>query len=200
MIFSISTMTGNIIFYHITMILKVKRLAQYLDDFMGGFSYKGDTCNADLVSTEQAGSCLSLAILTKAYALLVGLKVEFRKVNSAPIYSRENGVMTISSHVQTHIHAPPQRNKDKFSFSFSKVIIDYFPSPGRFLGNVVSGNDFVSMYYQNLAVKALMVDDLDMAYSFLAAAMQLSPNNVETLNTQHSTLWPSCIKNSESLI
>jgi hypothetical protein len=51
-----------------------------------------------------------------------------------------------------------------------------------------------------LAVKALMVDDLDMAYSFLAAAMQLSPNNVETLNTQHSTLWPSCIKNSESLI
>jgi tetratricopeptide (TPR) repeat protein len=160
-----------------------KRLAQYLDDFMGGFSYKGDTYNADLASTEQAGNCLSLAILTKTYASLVGLKVEFRKVNSAPLYSRKNGVMTISSHVQTHIHAPPQTNKDKSNFSFSKVIIDYFPSPGRFLGDVVSDDDFVSMYYQNLAVKALMVDDLDMAYSFLAAAMQLSPNNVETLNT-----------------
>ena len=160
-----------------------KRLAQYLDDFMGGFSYKGDTYNADLASTEQAGNCLSLAILTKAYASLVGLKVEFRKVNSAPLYSRKNGVMTISSHVQTHIHAPPQSDKDKFSFSFSKVIIDYFPSPGSFLGDVVSDDDFVSMYYQNLAVKALMVDDLDMAYSLLAAAMQISPNNIETLNT-----------------
>jgi len=160
-----------------------KQLAQYLDDFMGGFSYKGDTYNADLASTEQAGNCLSLAILTKAYASLVGLKVEFRKVNSAPLYSRKNGVMTISSHVQTHIHAPPQTDKDKFSFSFSKVIIDYFPSPGGVLGDVVSDDDFVSMYYQNLAVKALMVDDLDMAYSLLAAAMQLSPNNIETLNT-----------------
>jgi Flp pilus assembly protein TadD len=160
-----------------------KRLAQYLDDFMGGFSYKGDTYNADFASTEQAGNCLSLAILTKAYASLVGLKVEFRKVNSAPLYSRKNGVMTISSHVQTHIHAPPQTNKDTFSFSFSKVIIDYFPSPGSFLGDVVSDDDFVSMYYQNLAAKALMTNDFNMAYSLLAAALQLSSNNIVTLNT-----------------
>lgn len=159
-----------------------KRLAQYLGDFLSGFTYRGDTHNADLASTEQAGNCLSLAILTKAYASLVGLKVEYRKVNSAPVYSRENGIVTISSHVQTHVYASSQTNS-KFNFFFSKVIIDYFPSSRGVLGGVVSDNDFVSMYYQNLAAKALMADDLDMAYSLLVKAMQLSPNNIETLNT-----------------
>jgi Flp pilus assembly protein TadD len=160
-----------------------KRLAQYLDVFLSGFTYRGDTYNADLASTEQAGNCLSLAILTKAYASLVGLKVEYRKVNSAPVYSRENGIMSISSHVQTHVHGPSQTNKNKFNFSFSKVIIDYFPSPRGVKGGVVSDDDFVSMYYQNLAAKALIGKDLDLAYSLLAAAIQLSPNNIETLNT-----------------
>lgn len=39
------------------------------------------------------------------------------------------------------------------------------------------------MYYQHLAVKVLIEDNLDRAYSLLAAAMQLSPDNIETLNT-----------------
>lgn len=160
-----------------------KRLAQYIDSFLSGFSYKGDTYNADLASTEHAGNCLSLAILTKAYASLVDLKVEYRKVNSKPVYSRHDGIVTVSSHVQTHVHAPAKVSDDKFQFFFSKVIIDYFPSSKSSLGDPVDDADFVSMYYQNLAAKALMLKDLDLAYSLLAAAMQLSPNNIETLNT-----------------
>jgi tetratricopeptide (TPR) repeat protein len=159
------------------------RLAQYLDNFLSGFTYRGDTYNADMASTEQAGNCLSLAILTKAYASLVGLKVEYRKVNSAPVYSRDNGIISLSSHVQTHIFAPPQTNRNKFSFYFSKVIIDYFPASRGAIGGVVNDDDFVSMYYQNLAAKALMTNDYNLAYSLLAAALQLSSNNIETLNT-----------------
>jgi hypothetical protein len=76
-----------------------KRLYQYLERFLSGFTYKGDTYNADLASTKHADNCLSLAILTKAYASLVGLKIEYRKVNSEPIYSRKNDIMILSSHV-----------------------------------------------------------------------------------------------------
>jgi Flp pilus assembly protein TadD len=159
-----------------------KRLAEYLDVFLSGFSYKGDTYNADLASTKHAGNCLSLAILTKAYASLVGLKIEYRLVNSAPVYTRKNGIMTISSHVQTHVYAPAKTN-NKYDFFFSKVIIDYFPSNGGMLGGVVDDADFVSMYYQNLAAKALLAKDFDKAYSLLSVAMQLSINNIETLNT-----------------
>jgi Flp pilus assembly protein TadD len=160
-----------------------KRLYNYLEHFFSGFTYKGDTYNADLASTKHAGNCLSLAILTKAYASLVGLKVEYRKVNSEPVYSRENDIMTISSHVQTHVYAPAKLDNRKSTFFFSKVIIDYFPSSRSHIGGVVENVDFESMYYHNLAAKALIEENFDYAYSLLAAAMQLSPNNIETLNT-----------------
>lgn len=160
-----------------------KRLYQYLEGFLSGFTYKGDTYNANVASIEQAGNCLSLAILTKAYASLVSLKVEYRKVNSEPVYSRQNGIVTFSSHVQTHVHAPAKVSGDKFKFFFSKIIIDYFPSSKGKLGSVVDDADFVSMYYHNLAAKALIVEDFDKAYSLLSAAMELSPLNIETLNT-----------------
>ena len=159
------------------------RLAEYISEFLSGFTYRGETYNANLAAIEQAGNCLSLAILTKAYASLVGLKVEYRKVNSEPVYSRENGIMTISSHVQTHVHAPAQLDNRKIDIHFSKVIIDYFPTSRGVKGGRVSDEDFISMYYQNLAAKALVNNELDRAYSLLSAAMQISPDNIETLNT-----------------
>jgi tetratricopeptide (TPR) repeat protein len=161
------------------------RLYDYLDNFLDGFDYKGKTYNAHLASTEQAGNCLSLAVLTKAYASLANLEIEFRQVNSAPIYQRSVGVMTISSHIQTHLYAPKKILKDKHSINIlrSKIIIDYFPSSQRYIGGVVKDEDFVAMYYQNLAAEAIIEREFDLAYSLLAAAMELSPNNSETLNT-----------------
>jgi tetratricopeptide (TPR) repeat protein len=41
----------------------------------------------------------------------------------------------------------------------------------------------VSIYYQNLAAKAILVEDFDKAYSLLSIAMQRSKNNIDTLNT-----------------
>lgn len=162
-----------------------KRLYNYFDNFLDGFDYKGKTYNAHMASTELAGNCLSLAVLTKAYASLANLEIEYRKVNSAPIYQRNIGVMTISSHIQTHLYAPKTIKKDKHSISVlrSKIIIDYFPSSNSLVGGVVEENDFAAMYYQNLAAEAIVEEDFNLAYSLLVAAMELSPNNSETLNT-----------------
>ncbi|MEP1445476.1 MAG: hypothetical protein ABJK37_05065 [Paraglaciecola sp.] len=162
-----------------------KHLYNYIDNFLDGFDYRGETLNADLAARQRAGNCLSLAILTKAYASLVGLDIEFRKVNSAPIYQRNAGVMTISSHVQSHLYAPKMTNKDKYTLSVlrSKIIIDYFPTSNSFIGGLISDADFTAMYYQNLAAEAIVAMKFDLAYSLLDAAMKLSPNNSETLNT-----------------
>ncbi|MGS2720367.1 tetratricopeptide repeat protein [Paraglaciecola aestuariivivens] len=161
------------------------RLYNYIDQLLDGFSYKGDTYSADVASTMLSGNCLSLAILTKGYADLANLKVKFYKVNSAPIYQRENGVTTISSHVQTHIFSSGNRkNKNKNALVIpGKVIIDYFPSTANIIGAEVSENDFISMYYQNLAAKALINKEFDLAYSLLVEAMNLSPTNLATINS-----------------
>jgi Tfp pilus assembly protein PilF len=89
-------------------------------------------------------------------------------------------MVTIFSHVQSY--APANESKNKHDF-FSKVIVDYFTSSRRSLWGVVEDPDFVSMYHQNLAAKAILVEDFDKAYSLLSIAMQRSKNNIETLNT-----------------
>jgi hypothetical protein len=122
-----------------------------------------------LAAIKHTGNCLSLAILTKAYASLVGLEVEYRKVNSAPVYSRESDMISMSSHLQTHVFAPTQPNNRKSTFFFSKIIIDYFPSSRNSIGGVVEDVDFVSMYYHNSAAKALIAGDFDQAYSLITA-------------------------------
>ena len=71
--------------------------------------------------------------------------------------------MTMSSHVQTHVHAPAQLDNKKLDIYFSKIIIDTFPASRGVKGGKVSDEDFVFMYYQNLAAKALVIDDLDRA-------------------------------------
>lgn len=161
------------------------RLYHYLEDVLSDFSYKGDTYNADLASTELSGNCLSLAILTAAYASLAKLEIDFRQVNTAPIYQRQKGIMTLSSHVQTYVYAPNNEVKSKRNiiFSRSKIIIDYFPSSRSVSGSMLDIADFEAMYYQNLAAKALVDRHFDLAYSLLSVAMELSPNNIETLNT-----------------
>jgi hypothetical protein len=92
---------------------------------------------------------------------LSGPKVEYRKVNSAPVYSRESDIMAMSSHLQTHVFDPTQPNNRKSTFFFSKIIIDYFPSSRSSIGGVVEDVDFVSMYYHNVAAKALITGGFD---------------------------------------
>lgn len=161
------------------------RLYNYLSDFLDGFDYKGKTYNAHFASTKRAGNCMSLAVLTKAYASLVNLDIKFKEVNTAPIYQRNSDVTTISSHIQTHLYAPKKIPQDKVSFGVirSKIIIDYFPTADSFVGNVIEDEDFSAMYYQNVAAEAIVDGDFDLAYSLLSAAMALSANNSKTLNT-----------------
>jgi Tfp pilus assembly protein PilF len=161
------------------------RLYNFIDDFLDNFDYKGDTYGANLAATTQAGNCLSLAILTKAYASLVNLDVDYRKVNSAPIYQRVNSVMTMSSHVQTHLYAPQPKVEDKQSLKGlrAKIIIDYFPTSNHIIGDVIGHADFMAMFYQNLAAEAIISGRYEVAYSLLNEAMDLSPNNIETINT-----------------
>ena len=51
--------------------------------------------------------------------------------------------MTMSSHVQTHVHAPAQLDNKKLDIYFSKIIIDTFPASRGVKGGKVSDEDFV---------------------------------------------------------
>ena len=161
-----------------------RRLYEYLDTILDGFHFQGKTHNAATALTEQSGNCLSLAILTTALARLVDLEYDYQRVNSAPIYHRYHNVMTLSSHVRTIVYKPNFAVEDNVVVvRRPRLVIDYFPQSGDINGSKVQFDDFVAMYYQNLAGDALVKEAFPLAYSLLFKAWQIAPNNPETLNS-----------------
>lgn len=161
-----------------------RRLYNYLESILDGFDYRGDTFGAREALQKHRGNCLSLAIVTTALAKLVDIDVKYQRVNTAPIYQRFHNVMTLSSHVRTHVYAPKEKRKPgKIVIVRSKLVIDYFPESSNVSGDFVEYEDFISMYYQNLAGDALVQKDYQLAYSLLAKGMEIDSKNPETINT-----------------
>ena len=161
-----------------------QRLYNYLNDILDGFHFQGKTYTASQALEMQSGNCLSLAILTTALARLVELDFSYQRVNSSPVYHRYHNVMTLSSHVRTHLHLVEKvRNKEAITMTRSSLIIDYFPQSGNVTGDRVEYADFIAMFYQNLAGDALVQENFPLAYSLLYRGWKLSADNPETLNT-----------------
>jgi tetratricopeptide (TPR) repeat protein len=159
------------------------RLSDYLNKLVEHFSYVGETFTASETLNNQSGNCLSLAVLTTALARLVGLDVYYQQVHTPPIYRRINGILTTSTHVRSVVLEPLPEKKDDVIFFRSRAVIDYFPSASNDIGDYLTEESFISMYYQNMAAEAMGKNESDLAYSLLAEAMQLEPTNAETLNT-----------------
>lgn len=160
------------------------RLFNYLEKYVERFNFYGVTLNASQALDQKTGNCLTLAIVTKALADLVGLETAFQRVNSAPVYARYSDVMTLSSHVRTYIYEPThQSDSDIIVIRRASVIIDYFPTSSDVSGYMVDVRDFIAMYYQNLAAEALIKHQSDIAYSLLRQGIALSHTNPDTLNT-----------------
>jgi tetratricopeptide (TPR) repeat protein len=161
-----------------------KRVSNYLDDMLHGFNFLGKTYTANQTLTEDSGNCLSLAILTKALADVVGLETRYQRVNSAPIYHRHKNILKTSGHVRTFIYDREAKPEDGFIIIQKRsVIIDYFPTLNDVGGEFVSDQDFISMFYQNLAGDAIVAKDYDAAFSYLHEALKYNQYNPYTLNT-----------------
>lgn len=160
-----------------------KRFIHYLEDFLAGFSYLGETLNAREAFETSSGNCLTLAILATALLNHTSLEFDYQRVDSRPIYSKHYNLLLMSSHVQTRVFQPkPKLKKGEISFGRNFVVIDYFPVEGNIRSHSVSKADFVSMYYQNKAADALINKNLDTAYAFVKEALKQSSANPEALN------------------
>jgi Tfp pilus assembly protein PilF len=166
-------------------ILSHKRLSNYLGAKLDQFNFLGKTYTANQTLTEDSGNCLSLAILTTALANVVGLETHYQRVHSAPIYHRHNNILKTSGHVRAVVYANEDidHEEDVLILRRRAVIIDYFPDINDVGSEFVSEQDFVSMFYQNLAGDALFDENYDAAFSYLQEALKHNQYNPYTLNT-----------------
>lgn len=161
-----------------------ERVSDYLQFATTDFNYHGDTLAAATTLERGSGNCLSLAILTTALADLAGVEIDYQLMDSAPVFESRGEVISKGVHARSILYDPAWRPEEKMLvFRRPGIQVDYFPSGAeRFIGNL-SRQEFVSMYYSNLAADAVAGNDLSAAYWLARKSLQSDPESTAALNT-----------------
>lgn len=159
-----------------------RRLFTYLDHKLVGFSYRGDTLFATDALATNAGNCMSLAVMTYSLAKLAGVDVSFQMVNVPPVYKKRSDVMLLSYHVRSYLYDPWYDPEGGGTLMWPRIVIDYFPDRGYVNGETISENEFLALFYRNLAADKLVQGDLDASFWLTKEALTYAPHDPESIN------------------
>lgn len=159
-----------------------RRVADYLDQLTTNFSYDERTLAARDAYALQSGNCMSLAVLTTALAQVAEVDIEYELMNESPVFQWQGDLLLNGQHLRS-VLLEPTTESDTMMTIRSGIEIDYFPTGSSRYVRRVSHNEYLSMFYNNLAVQALAEADYGKTYWLLREALSLQPENGDTLNT-----------------
>ncbi len=142
------------------------------------------TRNAAEAFDARQGNCLSLVIMTGAFAKAMGLTVTFQQVSIDEMWSRTGDMYFMSGHVNVQL----QRRYDESVGMVDRSLlytIDFLPPPDTAGLHVheISESTVLAMYLNNRAAEAMVAGQLDNAYWRAREAMRLDPNFLSAYNT-----------------
>ena len=149
------------------------------------------TRNASEAFAARSGNCLSLVIMTAAFAKALDLPIEYQKVFVDDTWTRAGNMYLAIGHVNITLG---KRKTDEFSYASriarkavesEGLIIDFLPPEDmRSVRTRTIGEDVVvAMYMNNRAVEALAQGRIDDAYWFAREAIMQSPAFLVAYNT-----------------
>lgn len=136
------------------------------------------------------GNCLSLVIMTAAFARHLGLDVEFRAAQIDPSWSRRGGLYLASGHVNITVGRRPNERSGVGRRDAARLTVDFLP-PEDLLGlrtRPITEDELVAMYLNNRAVEALGDGALNDAHAWAAAAVRAAPRQADAWNTLGAVL------------
>jgi tetratricopeptide (TPR) repeat protein len=142
------------------------------------------TRNAAQAFAERSGNCLSLVILTAAFAKHLDLPVQYQNVFSVQTVSRMNDTIYVSGHVNL-ILMSQQTGSRLADNNLKPMTIDFLP-PKDTAGQhsrVVSENTIVAMYMNNRAAETLAQGQVNDAYYWARGAINEDPTFLGAYNT-----------------
>lgn len=158
-------------------------LSEVLQSRLSNFTYYGETYKAEKGVRLNKGNCMSLAVITGAFAEVVGLEYSFREITTLPIFDKQNNLILSSSHVQSILYDEGFLPEDGFIYiSKPSIVIDYFPDSDNRVGRKVSKSSFISMYYKNIAADALINNQLSEAFNLAEKSYQYDSSNIAVIN------------------
>jgi Tfp pilus assembly protein PilF len=132
----------------------------------------------------RAGNCLSLVIMTAAFAKELGMPVRYQSVEVENSWSRNGALYLVSSHVNLSLGT---RSADLLHrLDPDRLLtIDFLPpaEASSYRSTVLEESDIVGMYMNNRAAESLVQDRLDEAYWWARAAVAGHPDMVIAYNT-----------------
>ncbi len=133
---------------------------------------------------QRAGNCLSLVVMTAAFAKHLGLPVTYQQVAVDDSYSRKGGLDLTSSHINL-LMARPQSWTVGIRAALSDFTVDFLP--GAELGHrqvtPLPEHTVVAMYLNNRAAELLIEGHANDAYWWAKAAVQQDPLFAPATNT-----------------
>ena len=126
--------------------------------------------------SEGQGNCLSLVLMTAAFARELQLPVFFRSVVVDPQLTRNAGIIYQAGHVNLGLGTRPQERHLGIEQS-THIIVDFLPD--RELKNSraieISEATIVAMYYNNRAAELMHAGDFKESYWWARAAVLADP-------------------------
>ncbi|MFC4932371.1 tetratricopeptide repeat protein [Massilia sp. GCM10023247] len=131
----------------------------------------------------RSGNCLSLVIMTAAFARELGMRVRFQSVQADETWSRANALYLVSEHVNINL-APGARSFDSIEAG-SELTVDFLPAAaaGRMRTRQLEEADIVALYMNNRAVEELVEGRNAEAYWWARAALRARPSVLTAYNT-----------------
>ncbi|WP_313176656.1 tetratricopeptide repeat protein [Massilia sp.] len=132
----------------------------------------------------RSGNCLSLVIMTAAFARALGMEVRFASVASEETWNRSDSLYLVSSHVNIAL-APRPSGPFSVSTDAEPLVIDFLASKeaARLPSTELAEEDIVALYMNNRAVEELMAGRAADAYWWARAAILKRPSSLEAYNT-----------------
>jgi TolA-binding protein len=154
------------------------------------------TRNAAESFDARAGNCLSLVIMTAAFAKELGLQVRYQSAYREESWSRSGSLLLRTGHVNVTLGPPMQQRSNPLSRFYT---VDFLPpeDANKIRTREVSEQTIIAMFMNNRAVEALLRGRVDEAYAWAREAVHQSPDFASAVNTlgivyaRHGDLGPA---------
>lgn len=129
----------------------------------------------------KSGNCLSLVLMTSAFAKALGVPVRYQSVFTAENVSRDRDMIYISDHVNLVLGGSGRAGET----AGEPMVVDFLRpvNAGDMRAREISQAAILSMYMNNRAVEELAEDDLNDAYWWAKAAIESDHTQLAAYNT-----------------
>jgi Tfp pilus assembly protein PilF len=133
----------------------------------------------------RTGNCLSLVIMTAAFARELNMTVRFQSVDVDETWSRDGSLYLVAAHVNIALGHRKARDLAFDDGAERELVVDFLPPPdaARLRTRQLDEAEITALFMNNRAAEALVRGRIDDAYWWARAAVNTNPANAIVYNT-----------------